>query len=190
MQVNRNLQRIHELTITNIRRWLIKLYKLSIIISSYVHDDRHSRKKLSRGGELLAVVNLLPLRETRAFVFGALTHPVQEIQMGQVMEDVGYRPGHRHREYRQRDQQDVQGGEEEQIDYPDSSAIPPGHLWVASLRSCGWAQHGYATCTIRIGQHHSLNRRCYHQRAETQRVYCCYMLSNINKLLRYDCIGV
>lgn len=91
---------------------------------------------------MFTIVDLLPLGESSALVIGSFTDPVQEVQLSQVVQDIGDGPGQRYRDNGQGHDNNMQCSKEEQVHDPDSSAVQPGHFRIGALGSICRAQHG------------------------------------------------
>lgn len=80
--------------------------------STHLHNNGHCGEELPGRRELLAIVDLFPLRKSVALVVGSFADPVQEVEMSQVVKYVRDRPGHGHGDNGQRDEENMQRSKE------------------------------------------------------------------------------
>lgn len=107
----------------------------------YLQYYRHSCQELPWCRELTAVVDLFPLCKPPWLVIGSLADPMQEVQVGKVVHNIGQSPGQWHGQNRDRHQHDVERNEKEKVDDPNASPVPPGHLRIWVFSSISRAQH-------------------------------------------------
>lgn len=139
---------------TNTQRSSSHLIPGLTLWSTHLHNNGHCGEELPGRRELLAIVDLFPLRKSIALVVRSFADPVQEVEMSQVVKYVRNRPGHGHGDNGQRHEENMQRSKEKQVDYPHATAIPPGHFGIGALRSVGGTQqHGRYAITDALYRH-------------------------------------